>query len=86
MQFVTIDKSLIWQLEHKFYVYKDKEPIKEVENECGLEYHDIKEYEIYKELNIEDYYLYKIIDKEKFIFAVMKYNLNYLFVDPKLQS
>jgi hypothetical protein len=93
MEFILIDKFLIWQLEEKFYSDSSfdlgleiDEALEEVESACGIEYHGIKEYEINKKLNIEDYYLYKIIDREKFIFAVMKYNLNYLFVDPKLQS
>jgi hypothetical protein len=93
MEFILIDKFLIWQLEEKFYSDSSfdlgleiDEALEGVESTCGIEYHGIKEYEINKKLNIEDYYLYRIVDREKFIFAVMKYNLNYLFVDPKLQS
>lgn len=83
----------MWQLEEKFYTDSSSylgleidEALEDIESGCGLEYHGIREYEINKKLNLEDYYLYKIIDKERFIFAVMKYNLDYLFVDPKLQS
>ena len=39
-----------------------------------------------KQLNLDDYYLYKIVDKGKFLFAAMKYNLNYTFVNPRLMS
>jgi hypothetical protein len=92
MEYILIDKYLMWQLEEKLYSdYNDlgleiDEALENAEADCGLEYHGIKEYEINKKLNLEDYYLYRIVDRERFIFAVMKYNLNYLFVDPKLQS
>jgi hypothetical protein len=93
MEYILIDKFLIWQLEEKFYSdscfdlgLSIEETLQDVENKCGIEYHGINEYEINKKLNLDDYYLYKIIDREKFIFAVLKYNFNYLVVDPKLQS
>ena len=99
MEFILIDKFLIWQLEEKFYsdssfdlgleideALEINEALEEVESRCGIEYHGIREYEINKKLNLEDYYLYRIVDKGKFLFAAMKYNLNYTFVDPKLMS
>ena len=100
MEYILIDKFLIWQLENERYSREyeagsqfdlgldilDDNGIEEVEDHCGIEYHGINEYEINKQLNLDDYYLYKIVDKGKFLFAAMKYNLNYTFVDPKLMS
>ena len=100
MEYILVDKFLIWKLESERYSrdYEggsqfdlgleilDDNGIEETEAHCGLEYHGINEYEINKKLNLEDYYLYKIVDREKFIFAVMKYNIDYTFVNPRLMS
>jgi hypothetical protein len=100
MEYILIDKFLMWQLENERYSRNydlgsqfdlgldilDDNGIEEVEDHCGIEYHGINEYEINKQLNLDDYYLYKIVDKGKFLFAAMKYNLNYTFVYPKLMS
>ena len=100
MEYILVDKFLIWQLENERNSRNydsgsqfdlgldilDDNGIEEVEADSGLEYHGINEYEINKELNLDDYYLYKIVDKGKFLFAAMKYNLNYTFVDPRLMS
>lgn len=100
MEYILVDKYLIWKLENERYSRDhdsksqfdlgleilDDNGIEDTEASCGLEYHGINEYEINKQLNLEDYYLYKIVDRSKFLFAAMKYNLNYSFVDPKLMS
>ena len=93
--YILIEKYKIWQLDEAYY--NDSQinlgiEIGDCEEVCGIlfmHYSD-KIYQVIPEIekqlgiNMDDYYIYYINDKNKFIFGQMKYNLDYLVVPDSL--
>ena len=96
MQYILLEQAKIWDLEEakmnqspaddNGYISSDYgiHIIEEMENECGIECKDsidLEENESTYSIP-QDCYLYKVVDKQKFLFAAMKYNINYTVVNP----
>jgi hypothetical protein len=70
--FITIDKFKIWEIDYNF----DDIDVPAFEDSCGIKNQAFKNQKMSQE-----FYLYQIVDKEKFIFAAMKYNINFNVVN-----
>jgi hypothetical protein len=72
--FITIDKFHIWQIQCDINDFWD---------DLKIEYYvGIRELNVNQSTHSDDY-IYKIIDKEKFMFAVLKYNIKFKFESPE---
>jgi hypothetical protein len=72
--FIAIDRLHIWQIQSDINNYGDASKIEA--------YAGIRELKINLSAHADDY-IYQIIDKEKFMFAVLKYNINFKFESPE---
>lgn len=72
--FISIDRLHIWQIQSDINDFWDDSKIEA--------YAGIKELKVNQSTHTYDY-IYQIIDKEKFMFAVLKYNINFKFEPPE---
>ena len=89
MEYILIDRYLIWQLEEDILKERDdlgienytNQMLDQIEEILGIEHHIVELDAIIDKLELHDNYLFKIVSKHNFLFAVMKYNLKYTVVD-----
>lgn len=89
MEYITIDKFLIWQIEEE--ILKENvdlgienytnEMLDQIEEILGIEHHIVDLDTIIDTLELHDNYLFKVVNKHNFLFAVMKYNLKFTVID-----
>ena len=93
MEYILIDRYLIWRLEEDLLKENTdlgienytNQMLDQVEEMLGIEHHIVELDTIIDTLDLHDNYLFKVVNKHNFLFAVMKYNLKYTVVnvDPK---
>jgi hypothetical protein len=89
MEYIIIDKFLIWQIEEE--ILKENvdvgienytnQMLDQIEEILGIEHHIVDLDTIIDTLDLHDNYLFKVVNKHNFLFAVIKYNLKFTVVD-----